>query len=81
MSYLAINKPEEAIKLLEPLSKINMLEGKNKGFNEMARWYLALSYIKINEDENAVNALNSIIDNSSSNYKKDAATEVLGFLD
>ncbi len=81
LSYLAINKPEEAINLLEPLSKINMMEGKNKGFNEMARWYLALSYIKINENENAVNALNSIINNSSSNYKKEAASEVLGFLD
>ena len=53
----------------------------NKGFNEMARWYLALSYIKINENENAVNALNSIIDNPSSNYKKEAASEVLSFLD
>ncbi len=81
LCYLAINKPEEAINLLEPLSKINMLEGKNKGFNQMARWYLALSYIKINENENAVKALNSIIDNSSSNYKKEAASEVLGFLD
>jgi tetratricopeptide (TPR) repeat protein len=81
LSYLALNKPEEAINLLEPLSKMNMMEGKNSGFNEKARWYLALSYIKINENENAINTLNLVMENPFSNYKKEAASEVLVFLD
>ena len=80
LCYMSINKPEEAINLLEPLSKISTMEGKNKDFNEKAKWYLALSYIKINEDQNAVNTLNLLIDNPSSSYKKDDALEILDFL-
>ncbi len=80
LSYMAINKPEDAINLLEPLSKINIMEGKNKGFDEKSKWYLALSYIKINEDQNAANTLNLLIDNPSSSYKKEDALEILAFL-
>lgn len=80
LSYMAINKHEDAINLLEPLSKTNILEGKNKDIDEKAKWYLALSYIKINEDQNAANTLNLLIDNPTSSYKKVDALEILAFL-
>ena len=48
ISYLAINKPEEAIEVLKPISKQTKLEGQQEGFNKKAQWYLALTYVKIN---------------------------------
>lgn len=80
ISYLAINKTEEAIGLLKPISELNNLEGMNKGFNKKAQWYLALAYIKINDEQNAATELEEIINDPSENIRKDAADEVLDFL-
>lgn len=75
------DKPFEAIEILKPLSIMSDLEGKNIGFNEKARWYLALSYLKVNDDTNAIKTLQLILKNEVSNYKKEASTELVAFLD
>ena len=80
ISYLAIDKPQEAIELLKPISKQNKLDGKEKDFNKKAQWYLALAYIKINDEQNAITELGKIVNDPTENMRKEAAKEVLGFL-
>ena len=81
ISFLAINKPEEAIDLLKSVSQSNDLNGNQKGFNNKAQWYLALAYIKINDKQNAIKELTKIINDPTENVRKDAASEILEFLD
>ena len=80
ISYLALNKPEEAIEVLKPISKQTTLEGKQKDFNKRAQWYLALAYVKINDEQNAMSELKEIINDPTENARKEAAQEVLDFL-
>jgi tetratricopeptide (TPR) repeat protein len=79
--FLAINKPEESIDLLKPVSHTNDLNNKHKGFNKKAKWYLSLAYVKINDNQNAIKELTEIINDPSENIRKDAANEILEFLD
>ncbi|MGI9530138.1 tetratricopeptide repeat protein [Lutimonas sp.] len=81
LCLMATDKTHEAIEILEPISKMTQLEGKNKDFSEKARWYLALNYVKLNDDTKAKNTLLAIINDNDSNYKKEEATEILNFLD
>ena len=81
MCLLGIDKPAEAIALLKPISKMTDLDEKNKGFNKEAQWYLALAYIKIDDRENAITALNRIVSDPSANYWRDVANEILVYLD
>lgn len=81
LCLMAIDKPLEAIEILQPVSKMKTLDGKNKGFSEKARWYLALNYVKINDDVNAIHTLQLIINDNASDYKKEETIEVLNFLD
>ena len=60
---------------------MNDLDEKNKGFNKEAQWYLALAYIKIDDRENAITALNGIVNDPSANYWRDVANEILVYLD
>ena len=78
ISFMAINKPEEAIDLLRSVSKT---EDIDKEFNRKAQWYLALSYVKINDKQNAIKELTKIINDPAQNIRKDAANEILGFLE
>ena len=80
LSYLALNKSEEAIELLKPLSYKNSLAGKSEGFDKKARWYLALAYVNMDDEENAIMELTLIMNDASSDYKKVAANEILDFL-
>jgi len=81
VSYLALDKPEEAIALLKPVSELNSLDEKDNGFNKKAQWYLALAYVKINDEQNAITELKQIINDPAENERKEAAQEVLDFLD
>lgn len=80
LCYMATDKAHEAIQILKPVSSMNNLDGKDTGFNEKARWYLALAYIKVEDDTNAIKTLQSILDDEGSNYKKEEASKVLAFL-
>ena len=79
--FLAINKPEESIDLLKSVAETNDLNNKHKGFNKKAQWYLALAYVKINDDQNAIKELTEIINDPAENIRKDAANEILEFLE
>lgn len=81
VSYLALDKPYEAIDLLLPISKMNMLQGKSAGFENKARWYLSLAYIHIGDDQSAKIELKELIKDPSSAYKKDEAHQILAHLD
>ena len=81
LSYMEINKLTRAIDLLYPITKAENLEGKSANFDEKAKWYLALAYIKNNENKKAIEELSLISNQPSGTYKKEEALEVLAFLE
>jgi len=60
VSYLKINKPEDASKMLEKLCSMN-----NFDFKTDAQWYLALTYIELNKKRKAIELLHFLIDTNS----------------
>ena len=78
---MEINKLTRAIDLLYPITKAENLEGKSANFDEKAKWYLALAYIKNNENKKAIEELSLISNQPSGTYKKEEALEVLAFLE
>ncbi len=80
LSYMEINKLSRAIELLIPIAEAENLKGKSVNFDEKAKWYLALAYIKNNEDKKAIEELSLISNQPSHTYKKEEALEVLAFL-
>lgn len=80
LSYLEIDKSSKAIELLLPISKATNLQGKSANFSEKAKWYLALAYLKNQENEKAIKELSYIVDQPSVTFKKEEAEEVLNFL-
>jgi len=80
LSYMEINKLNRAIELLYPITKAENLEGKSANFDERAKWYLALAYIKNNENKKAIEELSLISNQPNGTYKKEEAIEVLAFL-
>lgn len=79
--FMSINKPEEAIDLLKSVSNSNDLNENQEGFNKKSQWYLALAYVKIHDKQNAIKELTKIINDPAENVRKDAAEEILEFLD
>jgi len=80
LSYMEINKLNRAIELLYPITKAKNLKGKSANFDEKAQWYLALAYIKNNENKKAIEELSLIGNQPPDTYKKEEALEVLAFL-
>lgn len=80
LSYLEVNKSTKAIQLLLPISKATNLQGKSANFSEKANWYLALAYLKNEDNEKAIQELSYIIDQPSGTFKKEEAQEVLNYL-
>jgi len=80
LSCMEIDKLTMAIELLDPISKSENLEGKSADFDEKAKWYLALAYIKNNENKKAIEELSLISNQPSGTFKKEEAIEVLAFL-
>lgn len=80
LSYMEINKLTKAIELLYPITKAINLEGKSANLDQKARWYLALAYIKNNENKKAIEVLSLISNQPSGTFKKEEAVEVLAFL-
>ena len=81
LSYMEINKLNRAIALLYPITKAKNLKGKSANFDEKAKWYLALAYIKNNENKKAIEELSLIGNQPPDTYKKEEALEVLAFLE
>ncbi len=80
LSYMEINKLNRAIELLYPITQAENLKGKSANFDEKAKWYLALAFIKNNENKKAIEELSLISNQPSGTYKKEEALEVLTFL-
>lgn len=80
LSYLEVNKSAKAIELLMPISKATNLQGKSANFSEKANWYLALAYLKNEDNEKAIKELSYIINQPSGTFKKEEAQEVLNYL-
>lgn len=80
LSYLEVNKSTKAIELLMPISKATNLHGKSANFSEKANWYLALAYLKNEDNEKAIKELSYIIDQPSGIFKKEEAQEILNYL-
>ncbi len=68
-SYLKNQQPKEAIVLLE-----EVIQGKGE-FVPQALWYSALAYLKTDQKENAVKALNTLI--ADGRFKKEGASILL----
>ncbi len=80
LSCMEINKLTRAIELLYPITKAENLEGKSADFDAKAKWYLALAYIKNNDNKKAIEELSLISNQPSGTFKKEEALEVLAFL-
>jgi len=80
LSYLELDKSKEAIELLLPIAKANGLEGKSANFNDKARWYLALAYLKNNDKEKSKSELFLIMQKPKGTFKKEEAQELLAYL-
>jgi TolA-binding protein len=61
VSYYFLNKYADAIPYLEKVTK-----NKSGSYYEIARWYLALSHINLNENKKAEKILNEMVKDSSS---------------
>lgn len=66
MSYLELDKEEEAQQLLN-----DIIKEKDGLFTELSKWYLALSYLKTENTKKAKTIFNELI-YSNSNYKDKA---------
>lgn len=80
LSYLEIDRSSKAIELLLPISKATNLQGKSANFSEKANWYLALAYLKNQENHKAIKELSYIVDQPSGTFKKEEATKILSYL-
>lgn len=80
LCFLALEKADEAIALLNQVADRTPLEGKSDDLREKANWYLAMAYLKNNEINKAISKLSLITNDSSSNFKKQEAQEVLNYL-
>ncbi len=60
LSLIELNKPQEAITLMDEFDL-----NKNNGFTPYVKWYKALSYLKIDQKEKAIELLRSLVDNQN----------------
>jgi hypothetical protein len=80
LSFLAVDKTDEAISLLNNVVINSKTDSASVSLMEKANWYLAMAYLKNNETEKTVSKLSLIENNPVSNYKKQEAKEVLNYL-
>lgn len=80
LCMLQLEKTDDAIELLAPIASARSLDGKSANFNKKARWYLALAYLKNNQTKKAQGQLSLIVNDNSSDYKKEASKEILSYL-
>jgi len=80
LSFLAVDKTDEAISLLSLVAINSKSDSASVSFKEKANWYLAMAYLKNNETEKAISRLSLIEKNPASNFKKQEVEEVLNYL-
>jgi hypothetical protein len=70
LSLIELNKPQEAIVLMDEFDL-----NKNNGFTPYVKWYKALSYLKIDQKEKAIELLQSL--SESQNPQQELAKKLL----
>jgi len=79
LCFMSVDKSLEAIELLTRVSS-DPTEGASANFKEKSNWYLALAHLKEDDSEKAVSYLNLVLTNTTSDYKKEEAQEILNYL-
>ncbi len=80
LCFLALDKKDEAITLLNQVTLSSTVDGNSADFKEKAKWYLALAYLKKNDKQKAIAQLTQVRDNVNSTFKNQEAEEILNYL-
>ena len=81
MCYLSVDKTQEAIETLLPLSQDSDGSIEDLDWRQKAEWYLALAYLKQNKEKEALHYLNKLKDqNQELRFMKEEAIKVSGLL-
>ena len=81
MCYLSVDKTQEAIETLLPLSEDSDGSIEDLEWRQKAEWYLALAHVKENKDREALHYLNKLKDqNQELRFMKEEAIKVSGLL-
>lgn len=80
MCQLSINNAAEAIKLLTPIATSAKDKDQDKNFKELSNWYLALAYLKNNEEAKAISQFSLVAYHPSHTFKKEEAKSILDAL-
>ncbi len=81
MCYLSVDKTQEAIETLLPLSKDSDGSIEDLDWRQKAEWYLALAYVKQNKEKEALHYLDKLKDqNQELRFMKEEAIKVSGLL-
>lgn len=77
MCYLSVDKTQEAIETLLPLSEPSEGSIEDLDWQQKAEWYLALAYLRQNKDREALRYLDKLKDqNQELRFMKEEATEL-----
>jgi len=80
MCYLSLSKTTEAINLLLPIATAGFQDNSQKDFKGIAKWYLALAYLKNEEKEKAIYQFSLIANHPNDSFKKEEASKILSYL-
>lgn len=80
LCFMALDKSDEAIRILGPLATADHLVEEDGEVLEMSKWYLGLAYVQNDDKDNAMDQFSEIIENPTVKFKKQEAIEVLNYL-
>ena len=77
MCYLSVDKTQEAIETLLPLSEASDGSIEDLDWQQKAEWYLALAYLRQNKDKEALRYLDKLKgQNQELRFMKEEAAEL-----
>lgn len=81
MSFLSLNKTDDAIQTLLPIATLKEVESSSKNFTEMANWYLGLAYLKNDNLEKALSQFSIVANHPTYTFKKEEAKKIISFIE
>ena len=81
LCYLSLDKKDEAITLFNQVATNTAVDDDYSEFKEKAHWYLALAYIKKNDQQKALTHLKHITNSVDATFKKQEAQEILKYIE
>ena len=80
MCYMSLDKTEEAVNLLLSISDNN--SGKNgTNFEEISTWYLGLAYLKLEQNNDAMEQFKNVTNGGEAVFKYEEAENLLKYLE